>query len=300
MAAAPFASVVIPAYNAQKTLPETLHALRSQATSVRFETIVVDNASSDATARVAASLGATVLHEHARGPSAARNRGLRAARGAIVLHLDADTLPSRRWVAQMIAPFADPNVVLVAGNTLCYPPKTPAERFVHASKLYDTQRAISRREFPFAPSLNLAVRRDAALHVGGWAQDLQTGEDVDFSHRILKAFKTPIAYAPGAVLYHHTRADETALRKQAWTYGEGAGFLYLRYPEELRWDLAKTCTLAGRLLDRCARPALYRIGAALGLCRSEQLEFSRYQSLWDRHFWGGFFLAYLLRRRRFS
>ncbi len=300
MDAMPLVSVVVPAYNAAGSIGETLNALRGQAYRQPFEIIVVDNASTDDTAAVAASYGATVLRERKRGPSAARNCGLRAARGEIVAHLDADTLPSRRWLRDITEPFSDPDVRLVAGNTLCYPPKTAAERYVQASKLYDTERAIKREEFPFAPSLNLAVRRSAALAVGGWDEDMPTGEDVDFSHRILTRFATNIAYAPGAVLYHHTRADAGALCKQAWTYGEGAGQLYLRYPDELRWDVRKSAVLAIRLLDRCSRPPLCALGRALGIVPGEQLEFVRYQSLWDRHFWAGFFHMYLLRRRRFT
>ncbi len=294
----PIVSVVIPAYNAAATIGEALKALRAQAGAPQFELIVVDNGSTDATGAVSRSLGAAVLVETTRGPSAARNRGLRAARGSIVAHLDADTVPSRRWLREMLVPFSDPSVALVAGNTLCYPPSTPAERYVQASGLYDTLRAIRRTPFPFAPSLNLAVRREAALAVGAWPEDLSTGEDVDFSHRILRAYGTPIAYAERAVLYHRTRATDDALARQAWTYGEGAADLYRRYPDELRWDLAKSAHLAWMLASRVTLPVFARIAAAAGSGAGDRLEFFHYQSLWTRNFWLGFWAAYRTRRRR--
>jgi GT2 family glycosyltransferase len=158
----------------------------------------------------------------------------------VIAHLDADTLPSRRWLAEIVTPFEDPQVIIVAGRTVCYPQDTAAGRYVAASGLYETERAINREPFPFAPSLNMAVRRSAALAVGGWAADMMTGEDVDFSHRVLRAFPSRIAYQPKAVLFHNTRASAEELRRQAWTYGEGAADIYLRYPEVVRWDLPKT------------------------------------------------------------
>jgi glycosyltransferase involved in cell wall biosynthesis len=89
-------SVVIPAYNAAHTIGGTLKALQAQSDAPEFETIVVDNASTDDTAHVARQCGATVLYEQRRGPAAARNCGLRHASGEIIAHLDADTVPSRR------------------------------------------------------------------------------------------------------------------------------------------------------------------------------------------------------------
>lgn len=294
----PFISVVIPAYNAAATLGETLLALRSQAGAPEFEILVVDNASTDDTARVAARGGACVLHEARRGPAAARNCGLHAARGSIVAHLDADTVPSRVWVREMVRGFESPSTVLVAGNTICYPPQTPAERYVHASGLYDTVRAISREVFPFAPSLNLAVRTDAARSIGGWNEEMPTGEDVEFSHRLRCAFDTPIVYAERAVLYHHTRADDAALAKQAWTYGEGAGDLYRRYRDDLPLDARTLSRIGGMLAKRAALSCVAPAMRAVGGMTDAQAEFAKYNALWTTSFWRGFSFTYRSGRRR--
>jgi glycosyltransferase involved in cell wall biosynthesis len=232
-------SVVIPAYNAADTIAGTLRALQAQVDAPPFDVIVVDNASTDDTARVARDCGATVLQELVRGPAAARNCGLYHATGSIVAHLDADTVPSRRWLAEICAPFAF-GEVLVAGNTLCYPPQTAAERYAQSIGLYSAQRTIARQEFPFAPSLNMAVRRESALAIGGWNTQLKTCEDVDFSHRLLKRGAKRIYYCEKAVIYHRARCDLQSLRRQASGYGEGAAELYRLYPDEVRWDARKT------------------------------------------------------------
>lgn len=84
-------SVVVPAYNAVRTLPATIASIESQ--TVRpLEIIVVDDGSADATADLARSLGARVITQANAGHAAARNTGIEAARGRWVAFLDADDL----------------------------------------------------------------------------------------------------------------------------------------------------------------------------------------------------------------
>ncbi len=289
-------SVVIPAYNAQRLLPQTLRALAGQAGCTPLEIIVVDNASTDATAQVAREFGATVLFESMRGPAAARNCGLRAAQGEIVAHCDADTVPSRRWLAELVKVFDDSQVLVAAGNTLCYPPETGAERYVQAIGLYDASLATARDPFPFAPSLNLAVRASVARGIGGWNTDLLTGEDVDFSYRIQRAYRTRVAYTSRAVLYHHARATDADLQRQARSYGAGVADLYAMYPHEVNWNAAKALRLAGLLASRPIRAGLAQAAARLGQIDPQRAEFLKYQDMWTRAFWLGFYERKLQRK----
>jgi glycosyltransferase involved in cell wall biosynthesis len=282
------ASVIIPALNAERTLGETLKALSLQIAAPPHEVIVVDNGSDDATAQIARSFGATVVQETTRGPAAARNRGLTIASGSIIAHLDADTVPSRQWLSRICAPFDSGHVILVAGNTVCYPPATAAERYAQAIGLHTAARTLMRTCFRFAPSLNMAVRRSAAVRVGGWAQEMLTGEDVDFSLRIQRGFRTQIHYAADAILYHRARADSAALRRQAAAYGAGAAELYRRYPDEVYWDLRKSFALARMLLGRSAAALLARAGERIGFVDATSSELARYHAMWTQQFWLGF------------
>ena len=252
------------------------------------ELIVVDNGSTDATAAVAREAGATVIEESTPGPAAARNAGLRLARGDVIAHVDADTVPSSRWLASIAAPFADPAVVLVAGRNVSYPPQTAAERYIAASGLIESERAVTRPHFPFAPSMNMAVRRDAALGIGGWSEDLTTGEDVDFSFRLCRDAGCAISYAPAAIVLHRNRATDEGLRRQAWTYGEGAAALYRKYPDEIGFTARIVTTLAGQLALRGVRPAWLRVARLRGGSSEEELEFARYHRTWTWAYWGGF------------
>src|SRR5687768_9263299 len=89
-------SVVVPAFNAARTLPACLDTLIRQEVGEPYEVIVVDDGSTDTTLAVAASYGppVRVVRQPHRGPAAARNAGIRAASGEIVLFTDADCEPA--------------------------------------------------------------------------------------------------------------------------------------------------------------------------------------------------------------
>ena len=94
-------SFIVPAYNEELELPATLSAIHTAAVanSEPYEIIVVDDASTDATAQIAKSAGAVVVSVDHRQIAAVRNAGARAARGDIFFFVDADTIISSAHVA---------------------------------------------------------------------------------------------------------------------------------------------------------------------------------------------------------
>jgi GT2 family glycosyltransferase len=183
-------------------------------------------------------------------------------------------------------------VVLVAGRNVSYPPRTAPERYIAASGLIEADRAVSREQFPFAPSMNMAVRRQVALDVGGWAEDLVTGEDVDFSHRVRRASGCDISYAADAVVLHRNRSSDAALRRQAHTYGAGAAALYRKYPDEISWTPRIAAALAGQLVVRGVVPWAKQAACVVGRASDDDVEFARYHRLWTWAYWRGFFGRY--------
>jgi len=91
-------SVVIPAYNEADFLPRCLDSLMVQKNAPNFEIIVVDNASTDETAEVAKRYGVRVIHESEKGVVHARQAGLEAARGRIIVSTDADSFFPEKWI----------------------------------------------------------------------------------------------------------------------------------------------------------------------------------------------------------
>ena len=99
-------SVIIPAYNAERWVGDTIRSVASQ-TWTDLEIIVIDDGSTDDTSAIAESVAdprQRVIRQKNAGAAAARNRGLREARGDHVQYLDADDLLSpNKLTAQMAA-----------------------------------------------------------------------------------------------------------------------------------------------------------------------------------------------------
>ena len=95
-------SVIVPAFNAERWITETLTSIRAQSYSP-IETIVADDGSTDSTVSLATASGAVVVRTNGAGPGGARNAGLVKARGEFVQYLDADDLLATGKIARQVA-----------------------------------------------------------------------------------------------------------------------------------------------------------------------------------------------------
>jgi glycosyltransferase involved in cell wall biosynthesis len=188
--------VVIPARNAAHSLPGTLAAVRAQG--IEHEVVVVDAASTDDTAAVAAEAGARVVRSARRNRALARNLGAHAATGAAIAFIDADCTPQPGWLEAISACLED--VPLVAG-----PVRFTATRPESASARYDLLWRVPQERYVaeggVAGGGNLAVRRDAFEAVGGFDIAFHAGEDTDFCLRA-GAAGLAIGYCPAADVSH--------------------------------------------------------------------------------------------------
>jgi glycosyltransferase involved in cell wall biosynthesis len=117
-AAMPSVSVIIPAYNAEKYLPDAIRSVQSQAHS-NLEIIVVNDGSTDGTRQIVQSFqGVIYIHQANQGPAVARNAGLRCAKGELITFLDADDMWHEQNLEQQIAALeSNPTIDLTIGLT---------------------------------------------------------------------------------------------------------------------------------------------------------------------------------------
>lgn len=198
------ASVVIPAYNAAGTLPACLAALSQQTlTPTSFEIIVADDGSTDDTAREAGRAGATrVLMLPHRGPAAARNAGIAAARGEVILFTDADCQPAPEWLAQMLQPLDDPSVVGVKGSYQTRQREVVARLAqCEFEERYNRQARLP--SIDFVDSYAAAFRSGVLREAGGFnpAFPRADNEDVDLSYRLAER-GCHLVFNRLAVVYH--------------------------------------------------------------------------------------------------
>ncbi|MDI6101833.1 glycosyltransferase family A protein [Actinoplanes sp. NEAU-A12] len=122
----PRISVVIPAYNEESMIGPCLQAVLGQSRAAD-EVIVVDNNSTDRTAEILHDFreSVIVLGEPRQGVQHARNRGLNAATGDIIVRIDADTRLPENYLAEVVATFGDPSVDAATGPVRYYDVRLP-------------------------------------------------------------------------------------------------------------------------------------------------------------------------------
>ncbi len=114
----PDASVVIPAWNEERHIGQTLSSVARarEASKHKVEVVIVDNGSGDDTVGIAEHAGARVVSEPQKGVSHARQRGLEEAEAPVLIGTDCDTEVPEQWVDLHMRHYDDPDVVGVDGR----------------------------------------------------------------------------------------------------------------------------------------------------------------------------------------
>lgn len=224
-------SVIIPAYNAEKTLSFCLEALADQSVpKENYEVIVVDDGSTDETSKIAKGFNVKYIFQTNRGPATARNRGARKAAGGIILFTDSDCIPEHSWIQEMVSPFSDTEVVGVKGAYKTRQTKLAA-RFAQAEfeDRYDLlQKSPS---IDMIDTYSAAFKKDIFLSIGGFDESfpVANNEDTDLSYR-LAAAGSKLVFNPGAFVYHtHPDTFMKYLKLKFWR-GYWRMVVYRRYP----------------------------------------------------------------------
>jgi glycosyltransferase involved in cell wall biosynthesis len=220
------ASVCIPTHNRAATLKRTLESLDRQTVAAdRFEVIVADDGSTDATAAMLETDESRFELRRIRldgcGSGAARNAAARAARNDVLIFLDDDQVASPDLVAVHLETQERCGVVIVQGEY----PLAVGGHSGGASLIYERSRRRTigclERAGPVAFRLwgaNFSVRRDSWAAAGGFDENLPRKQDLDFGLR-LADLGIPLVSAPGAVSHHLHQVSIDGLRRQAVSEG---------------------------------------------------------------------------------
>jgi GT2 family glycosyltransferase len=236
-------SIIVGTRDRPEDLRRCLASLVAQETPRPVEIVVVDNhPASGLTPPVVAGFPGVVLADEPRaGVSYARNRGLAAARGEILVTTDDDVVAPPGWLETLLAPFVREDVAAVTGNVL------PLELETEAQHLFEAYgglgRGYQRQEYGrgwfehfrrAVPTWHLGGTANSAFRaplfadprIGlldealGPGMPSGVGEDTYLFYRILKAGLN-LVYEPAAWLWHRHRADKRALKRQIFAYSKG-------------------------------------------------------------------------------
>ncbi|HEY2963268.1 MAG TPA: glycosyltransferase [Pyrinomonadaceae bacterium] len=223
----PFVSIIVPAYNEELVIANTIRSLLASNYS-DYEIIVVDDGSDDNTSKVVANeFGAeervTLLTIANGGKASALNIGLRLARGEIVVALDADTVFGPETVGALAHRFYDKEFGAIAGNAKVGNRVNLVTRWQALE--YITSQNMDRRAFAslncitVVPGAVGAWRKDLLVEAGGFPSDT-LAEDQDLTLHI-RRFGYKIGYEETAVAWTEAPHNLSSLAKQRfrWSYG---------------------------------------------------------------------------------
>jgi glycosyltransferase involved in cell wall biosynthesis len=173
-------SVIIPAFNEEKSLPQTLESLKKAMSAVDFsgEAIVTDNNSTDKTREVAEKLGARVVFEPVNQIARSRNRGAREAKGEYLIFLDADTTISPGLLRTALHKMMQENCC--GGGAIVALDRPPG---LFGGKFLNFWTWLSRR-FNIAAGCFIYVLKKAFDDIGGFDERIYASEEVWFSRQI--------------------------------------------------------------------------------------------------------------------
>lgn len=206
-------SIIIPAYNAEKELPDLWHSLTRQTyPQEEFETILVDNSSTDQTHKVANDLGFIVTSESEHQCSyAARNKGVEIAKGQWLVFLDADCLPDKNWLSEALSHLEQNGLDIGSGQV-----NFTVSADSSASELYDActnlqiEESIECRNAVM--TANLFVRSSLFKDLGGFTPNIKSGGDLVFTYQaFLKVGR--LGFLPEAIVHHKPRSFFALMKK---------------------------------------------------------------------------------------
>jgi glycosyltransferase involved in cell wall biosynthesis len=211
--------VVVPCYNGGQYVGRCIEAILAQSCQAD-EVLVIDDGSTDDSARIAAHYPVRLIRHSANaGLSAARNTALRATEADILAYVDVDAYADAGMLAALLPHFTAPEVGGVGGQGIEAIQKTLYDvwRGLHARQSHGSS-PRERCEHLFG--LCMAYRRAALLQVNGFDERLRTNaEDVDIGYRLNDAGYR-LAYTPQAQVYHQRQDTQASLRRMihSWYY----------------------------------------------------------------------------------
>jgi len=231
-----FVSVVVPTYNRKEALIQCINSLLMQEyPKDKYEVIVVDDGSKDGTEKEVEQIAEenSILKYHKQqnqGPGAARNRGIKKAKGKIILFIDDDCIAEKNWIKEHLKGYTDEKIGGVGGGIQI--PKTDSIIEKYGNTLLNYKKLVGKdgliRTGPI--TCNASYRKKALIAVNGFDEKLRQYEDGDLGIKIAGKGYT-FKYLPNAKITHKHRMGLKELIRQHYNYGIGGALLGIKHAE---------------------------------------------------------------------
>ena len=223
-------SIVVASCNRQASLDRLVGALSGlDYPKELIEVLVVDDGSDPPVRLARAGPRIHVLHQRRAGPASARNAGIRATSGELIVFFDDDCLPCPGWLRQVSKAYLEHPRALIGGRTQN---ALTANRYSSASQalvdyLYEYLGRTSSPNY-FLTTSNIAGSREGFNALGGFDESfvLPAAEDRDLCDRW--KVNGPLTHMPQAVVDHYHHLSFAGYVRQQFGYGRGARVLHMK------------------------------------------------------------------------
>ncbi len=221
-------SVIIPAYNAEKTITKCLSSVVSQKVKP-FEIIVVDDGSSDNTMIFAKKFAKVIKNVLSKGPSGARNTGAKFSKGEVLTFTDSDCILNPDWLTNISKVFKNSEIGAVGGGYSSGIDKSFWQEFCTNELNY--RRKNWHGYVKTLVSNNMAVRRSIFLKEGGFPERYPVCEDMLLSFKISLRYKVLWLRNNGVI--HHFKDSLKGFLLHQFNFGKESTKFFLENPNVL-------------------------------------------------------------------
>lgn len=219
-------SVVIPAYNSEKTICKCLKAIKQQAL-LPLEVIVVDDGSKDRTVELAKEWAVVIPNTHQKGVGGARNTGAYAAKGDIIAFTDSDCVPPKDWLRNIASVLSDATVGVVGGGYSSGADSSFWQTFCCEELSF--RRKTMGGEVKTIVSNNFACRKSVFLEDQGFPEQYPVCEDMLLSYKISQRSK--VIWLNNNGVQHYFKDSLKEYIKHQYFFGAESTRFFIQNPK---------------------------------------------------------------------
>lgn len=227
-------SIIIPSRNSEKTISTTIKSLLNQDYSGKYEIIVVDR-STDKTPEIVSKFPLKLIKQKSVGISAARNLGVKKAKGKIVVFIDSDCIAPKNWLGNLLKPLSDKNVVAVSGTYKTKNTESIIARFTGYEIESRHEKMKNLETIDFVGGFNCAFKKNIFLRIGGFDTSFAQSEDGELSYRIAEK-GNKIKFNPSAYVYHYHPETLIKFLKQRFWHAYWRTLVYKKHRDKILGD----------------------------------------------------------------